>query len=100
MYRSAFPENPMPDHDRLSNVILTHWSRYQPSMLEWLRQENLLDSALSDTAEQMSDRLYELISLRKMQHHQAWELVIQEYLSPEESSSTSNPTLARPATSG
>jgi hypothetical protein len=90
----------MPDHDRLSNVILSHWSLYQPSMVEWLRRENLLDSTLNDAADQMSDRLYELISLRKMEHHQAWELTIREFLSPEESFSTSNPSQARPATSG
>ena len=83
----------MPDHDRLSNLILSHWCLYQPSMVDSLRQENQLESALHDTAEQMGNRLYELISVRKMEHHQAWELVIQEFLRPEESSSTSSPSL-------
>ena len=71
-------------------MILSHWCLYQPSMVDSLRQENQLESALNDTAEQMSDRLYDLISVRKMQHHQAWELAIQEFLRPEESSSTSS----------
>jgi hypothetical protein len=74
----------MPDHDRLSNLILSNWSLHQPLMVDRLRQQNLLDSTLNDTAEQMSDRLYELVSVRKMQHHQAWELLIQEFLRPEE----------------
>jgi hypothetical protein len=90
----------MPDHDRLSNLILSHWSLYQRSMVDRLRQENLLDSALNDTAEQMSDRLYDLISVRKMEHHRAWELAIQEFLRPEESSSISSPSRPRLVTSG
>ena len=90
----------MPDHDRLSNLILSHWSLYQPSMVDWLRQENLLDSTLNETAERMSDRLYDLISVRKLDHHLAWELAIQEFLRPEESSSTSSPRPLRLVTSG
>jgi len=81
----------MPDHDRLSSLVLMHWSRYHPSMLERLRGQNLLETALSDTAEQMSDRLYELVSVRGMEYNQAWELVIHEFLLPEESSPTSSP---------
>ena len=81
----------MPDHDRLSSLILEHWSRYQPLMLKWLREQKMLETALSDTAEQMSDRLYELVSVRGMEYNQAWELVIHEFLLPEESSPTSSP---------
>jgi hypothetical protein len=69
-------------------------------MVDWLRQENLLDSTLNETAERMSDRLYDLISVRKLDHHLAWELAIQEFLRPEESSSTSSPRPLRLVTSG
>jgi hypothetical protein len=100
MRRCVFPENPVPDHDRLSNLILSHWCLYQPSMVDWLRQEKLLESALEETAERMSDRLYDLISVRKMDHHQAWELAIREFLSAEELSSTPSPSPLRLATSG
>lgn len=84
MRRRLFPGSLMAYHDRLSNLVLAHWSRYHPLRVERLCQEKLLKEALNEMAEQMSDHLYELISVRKMQHHQAWELVIQEFLSPEE----------------
>jgi hypothetical protein len=58
-------------------------------MLEQLRKENRLQSALEYTAEQFSNLLYELVSVRKMEYHQAWELAVNEFLLPEESSSTS-----------
>jgi len=90
----------MPDRDRLSSLILAHWSRYHPSMLAWLRRENLLETALEDTAEQFADRLYELVSVKKMEYHRAWELLVEEFLLPEESSSTSSPSPNLPATSG
>ena len=79
----------MPDHDRLSNLILTHWSRYHPSMLAELRQQNRLEEQLEATAEQFTDLLYELVSVKKLEYHQAWELAVQQFLLPEESSSTS-----------
>jgi hypothetical protein len=89
----------MPDRDRLSNLLLEHWSRYHPSMLARLTQENLLENALEETAEQFADRLYELVSVKKMEHHQAWELLVEEFLLPEESSSTSSPRKNPPAIS-
>src|SRR5580700_4832418 len=33
MRRCVAPGNRMPDHDRINNLILTHWSRSHPSML-------------------------------------------------------------------
>jgi hypothetical protein len=78
----------MPDRDRLSSLILDHWSRYHPSMLARLQQTNQLEETLQETAERFADLLYDLTSVRKMEYHQAWELAIQEILLPEESSST------------
>jgi hypothetical protein len=75
----------MPDRDRLSSLILDHWSRYHPSMLARLHQENQLDETLQETAERFADLLYDLTSVRKMEYHQALELAIQEILLPEES---------------
>jgi len=77
----------MPDRDRIANLILEHWSRYHPNKLDRLRQENLLERALEATAEHFSGVLYELVSVKKMEYHQAWELAIREILLPEESSS-------------
>lgn len=81
----------MPDHDRLSSLILAHWQTYRPSMLAQLQQQNRLETALEETAEQFTDLMYELVSVNKLPHHQAWEIAINEFLPPEESSST-NPS--------
>lgn len=78
----------MPDRDRLSSLILDHWSRYHPSMLARFQQEDQLEEALKETAERCADLLYDLTSVRKMEYHRAWELAIQEILLPEEPSST------------
>jgi len=83
--------NTMPDRDRLSSLILDHWSRYHPSMLAQLKHENRLQEELEKTANQFADLLYELVSVQKMEYHQAWELAVNEFLLPEESSST-NPS--------
>jgi len=75
----------MEDHDRLSSLILEHWSRYHPKMLAELRQQNRLDQTLEATAERFTDILYELVSVKKMEYTQAWEIAVQEILLPEES---------------
>jgi hypothetical protein len=96
--RSRYEGNIMPDHDRLSSLILNHWSRYHPSMLAQLKQQNRLQEELEKTAEQFTDLLYELVSVRKMEYHQAWEMAVNEFLLPEESSLT-NPKTSPPAIS-
>ena len=88
----------MSDHYRLRSLILKHWTLYHPKMLEQLRHENRLNQALQDTEEQFSHLLYELVSVKKMEYHQAWEIAVDQFLLPEESSSTSRS--APPATSG
>jgi hypothetical protein len=90
----------MPELDRLSSLILEHWSRCQPSMLAELRRQGRLETTLEETAGQMADLMYELVSVQKMEYHQAWEMAVEQFLLPEESSSPSNPNPAPPATSG
>jgi hypothetical protein len=75
----------MEDHDRLSSLILEHWSRYHPKMLAELRRQNLLQRTLNETAERFADLLYDLVSVKKMEYVQAWDIAIQEILLPEES---------------
>ena len=75
----------MADHDRLSSLILDHWSRYHPQMLAELRQQDRLQQTLDETAERFNDLLYDLVSVRKMEYHQAWEIAIHEILLPDES---------------
>jgi|ERR1700691_2991211 len=79
----------MPDHDRLSSLVLKHWSLYHPLMSEDLRRQNRLQEELETTVNLFADLLYELVSVKKMEYHQAWEIAINEILMPEESSSTS-----------
>ena len=69
-------------------MILEHWSRHQPKMLAELRQQDRLQQTLEETAERFTDLLYDLVSVKKMEYHQAWEIVIREMLLPEESHST------------
>ena len=76
----------MADHDRLSNLILEHWGRYHPRMLAELKQQNRLQQTLEETAERFAEILYDLVSVKKMEYHQAWEIAIREILLPEESS--------------
>ena len=90
----------MPDRDRLSSLILEHWSRYHPSMLARLKLENRLEQTLQETQERFTDILYDLVSVKKMEYHQAWEIATQEILLPEESRSTLSPRRSPPATSG
>jgi hypothetical protein len=78
----------MEGHDRLSSLILEHWSRYHPKMLAELKAQDRLQQTLEETAQRFSDFLYEMVSVKKMEYHQAWELAIQEFLLPEESPST------------
>jgi len=89
----------MPDHDRLASLILTHWSLYQPLMLAQLQHQCSLQEELEKTADQFTDLMYDMVSVRKMEYHQAWELAVREILLPEESSSTSSPKKSPPETS-
>jgi hypothetical protein len=78
----------MPDHDRLASLILEHWSLYRPKMLAELRQQDRLQQTLEETAERFSSLLYDLVSVKKLEYHQAWEIAIREILLPEESPSS------------
>ena len=58
-------------------------------MLVQLKRENRLEKVLEETAEQFTDLLYQLVSVEKMEYHQAWEIAVDQFLLPEESSSKS-----------
>jgi hypothetical protein len=96
--RSRYEGKIMPDHDRLSSLILEHWSLYHPSMLAQLKRENQMEKVLEETADQFTDLLYQLVSVQKIEYHQAWEMAVQEFLLPEESTLT-NPKTSPPAIS-
>ncbi len=85
-------ERPMPERNRLSNLILAHWRSYRPSMVAELESQNRLEEMLSAAEERASDLLYEMISVHKMDHREAWEEAMREVLMTEEPSSTSSPS--------
>lgn len=89
--RSQYNGNIMPDHDRLSSLILEHWSRYRPSMLAELKQQNRLEEELEATAERFADVMYHLLAVEKMDYLEAWILAMQEILPESSSTSPSSP---------
>ncbi len=81
----------MPGHDRLSSLILDHWSLYRPSMVERLMLENRLKSELEATAERFADILYHLLTVEKLDYLEAWRLAMHEILPESSSTSPSSP---------
>jgi hypothetical protein len=100
----------MKERTALGVAILKHWRENCPQMVRDLEKENRLEQAVFEAQEKTGDLLYELVSVRKMNYQDAWELAAQEWAlpqkeapPPEASLSTSNrsrrPRLRR-ATSG
>jgi hypothetical protein len=71
----------MDDKSRLSDMILSHWCLHRPQMVEELRKCNRLEQAISEAEVRTADLLYELLSVRKMQYQEAWELATQAWAS-------------------
>jgi len=67
-------------------------------MVAEMEQNKSLEPALLEAENLATQLLFEFLSVRKMQHQQAWELAMQECLLPEESSLTSK-IKSPPATS-
>jgi len=91
-------------YDRISNIILTHWQKYHPKMVAQFQQENRLEEELERTAQQATDLHFQLRVVQKMGYQEAWEIVVEQFLLPEEpeeeeSSSTSWNLPDPPATS-
>lgn len=100
----------MKERTALGVAILKHWRENCPQMVRDLEKENRLELAVFEAQEKTGDLLYELVSVRRMNYQDAWELAVQEWalpqsgdLPPEASLSTSSrnrrPRLRR-ATSG
>jgi len=87
----------MAQRDRLSSLILTHWRRYHPKMLAELQRQNRLQQTLDETAERFADLMYDMVSVRKMDYHVAWEMAMSEWaLLPSQSHLRSSPTGSTP----
>src|SRR6266700_938414 len=88
--------------DTFSNLILTPWHKDHPMMFAKYRQAHRKNSALIGAGQQLSDLMYELTAVKKMDYGSAWERAIQQlYLSEEEESSLTNQNqnVSLPATS-
>ena len=69
----------MYDRNRLGQMILEHWKKFRPQMVEDLQGANQLDQAIYEVQERTGDLLYELVSVQKMDYHAAWEMATQEW---------------------
>ena len=67
----------------LGEAILKHWRENCPQMVRDLEQQNRLDQAVFAAQETTGDLLYELVSVKKMNYQDAWELAAQEWALPQ-----------------
>ena len=72
----------MKERTALGEAILKHWREHCPQMVRDLEKENRLDQAVFETQERTGDLLYELVSVKKMDYHAAWELAREEWALP------------------
>ena len=73
----------MKERTALFDLILKHWREHCPQMVRDLEKENRLDQAVFETQERTGDLLYELVSVKKMDYHAAWELAREEWALPQ-----------------
>ena len=74
----------------LGEAILKHWREHCPQMVRDLEQQNRLDQAVFETQERTGDLLYDLVSVKKMDYHAAWELAREEWALPQEENKGGN----------
>jgi len=74
----------MQDTTRLGSLILSHWRKYRPQMVEELTRLNLLEERVRQAETQAADLLFECLTARKMSFQEAWETAMQTCLLPEE----------------
>src|ERR1039458_164967 len=73
----------MKERTALGEAILKHWRGHWPPMGRGLGKEKRLDQAVFETQERTGDLLYELVSVKKMDYHAAWELAREEWALPQ-----------------
>ena len=65
--------------NRLGQMILEHWQKHRPQMVEELQTTNELDRTIYEAQETTGDLLYELVSVQKMDYQAAWEIAMREW---------------------
>jgi hypothetical protein len=73
----------MIERTAIGETILKHWRENCPQMVRDLETENRLEQAVFAAQEKTGDLLYELVSVRKMNYQDAWELAAQEWALPQ-----------------
>ena len=68
----------MYERNRLGQMILEHWQKHRPQMVEELQRTNQLDQTIYEAQETIGDLLYELVSVQKMDYQAAWEIAMRE----------------------
>jgi hypothetical protein len=68
--------------NRLGQMILEHWQRHRPQMVEELRTTNQFEQTIYEAQEATGDLLYELVSVQKMDYQAAWEIAMREWAVP------------------
>jgi hypothetical protein len=69
----------MTERTALGEAILRHWREHRPQMVSDLEKRHGLEEAILTAQEQTSDLLYELVSVKKMDYHAAWEMATREW---------------------
>jgi hypothetical protein len=94
----------MNERNAMGDLIWKHWRTHLPRMVAELEKDGRLEQAILEAQAQTGDLLYELLTVRKMEYHAAWELAMREwaFLPSEEetarpSSGVSIPSQAAPA---
>ncbi len=81
----------MTERTALGEAILKHWREHCPQMVRDLEKENRLNQAVFETQERTGDLLYELVSVKKMNYQDAWELAAQEWALSETENQSGDP---------
>ena len=68
--------------NRLGQMILEHWQKHRPQMIEELQTTNQLDQTIYEAQETTGDLLYELVSVQKMDYQAAWEIAMRDWAQP------------------
>ena len=63
----------------LGEQILQHWRDNRPQMVSDLEKNNRLEQAVLEAQELTGDLLYDLVSVKKMDYHAAWELATKDW---------------------
>ena len=57
-----------------------HWKEHRPKMYQALKKSHKLIPALKEAEKRTSDEMYDLIVMKGLQEHEAWEIVKENYV--------------------